>query len=56
MAPAVGVFSYGPVGAQDDDFFLTNIHGGLLVYTPSLLNFLAPAVEGVAHGPVNVRP
>ncbi len=21
MAPAVGVFSHGPVGAQDDDFF-----------------------------------
>ena len=30
----VGVFSHGPVGAQDDDFILTNIHGGLLGYTP----------------------
>jgi hypothetical protein len=35
MAPAVGVFSHGRVGAQDDDYFLTkNIHGGLLGYTP----------------------
>ena len=40
MAPAVGVFSHGPVGAQDDDFFLTkNIHGGLLGYTPPPARF-----------------
>jgi hypothetical protein len=56
MAPAIGVFCHGPVGAQDDDYFLTNIHGGLLGYTPPHAIFMAPAVGGVAHGPVNARP
>ncbi len=39
-------------GAQYDDFYLTNIHGGLLGYTPPP----PPAVGGVAHGPVNAHP
>ena len=38
-------------------FFLTSSHGGLLgnTSTPRLI-FMAPAVGGIAHGPVNARP
>jgi hypothetical protein len=56
MAPTVWVFCHGPVGADDDDFFLTNIHGGLLGYTPPHAIFMVPAVGGIVHGPVNARP
>jgi hypothetical protein len=36
-------------------FFLTNIHGGLLGYTTPRSIFMALAVGGITHGPVNAR-
>ena len=56
MAPAVGVFSYGPVGAQDDDFSLTNIHGGLLGYTPPPLDFHGAGGRGCHPWPCKRVP
>jgi len=56
MAPAVWVFSHGPVGAQDDDFFLTNIHGGLFGYTPPPAQFYGAGGRGITHGPINAHP
>jgi hypothetical protein len=41
-------------GAQDDDFFLTSSHGGLLGYTPPLARFSWRG--GIAHGSVNTLP
>jgi hypothetical protein len=41
-------------GAQDDDFFRQWWIVGS--YTTPRSIFMAPAVGGVAHGPVNARP
>ena len=44
-------------GAQDDDFFLTSSQWWIVgSYTTSRSIFMALAVGGVAHGPVNARP
>jgi hypothetical protein len=44
-------------GAQDDNFFLTNSKWWIVgSYTTPRSIFIAPAVGGVAHGPVNARP
>ena len=43
-------------GAQDDDFFLTSSQWWIVgLYTTPRLIFMAPAVEDVAHGSVNMR-
>jgi hypothetical protein len=44
-------------GTQDDDSFLTSSKWWIVgSYTTPRSIFMAPAVGGVAHGPVNARP
>ena len=44
-------------GAQDYDFFLTSSQWWIVgSYTTPRSIFMAPAVGGVAHGPVNACP
>jgi hypothetical protein len=56
MAPAVGVFSHGPVGAQDDDFFSNKYPRWIVgLYTIPRSIFMAPAVGVFSHGPVGAQ-